>query len=194
MCSAMSACGGPSASVRPWSMILSRVAEALGLVHEVRREQDRLALAQQHAQLLPHLVARLRVEAGGGLVEEDEVGIVHQRAREHEAALHAAGELLDAARGAPLERGELEEPRQALLDLGLRKPEVAPVDEQVLAHGEIGIEVVHLRHDAHADAALARRLRHRVVEQRDRARVGMREAEQHAQRGRLARAVGPRSP
>ncbi len=39
--------------------------------------------------------------------------------------------------------------------------EVAAVHLQVLAHREVGIEVVHLRDDAHADAPLARGLRHR---------------------------------
>ena len=142
-------------------------------------------------QPLPHQVARLRVEARRGLVEEDEIGVVHQRAREHQASLHAPGELLDAAVGARLERREFEKPRQARGDLPLGDPEVAAVDEEVLAHREVGIEVVHLGHDAHPDAALARRLRHRVAEQRDGAFVRRREAEQHAQRGGLARAVGP---
>jgi hypothetical protein len=47
-------------------------AQALGLVHEVRGQQDRLALLQQHLQPLPHQVARLRVEAGGGLVQQQQ--------------------------------------------------------------------------------------------------------------------------
>ena len=71
-----------------------------------------------------------------------------------------------------------------------RMPEVAAVDQQVLAHGEIGVEVVHLRHDADADARLARRLRHRLADELDRAAVGIDQAEAAAQRRRLARAVG----
>src|SRR6478736_9539714 len=39
---------------------LQAIAQALGLVHEMRGEEDRLALAQEQAQLLPHAVERLR--------------------------------------------------------------------------------------------------------------------------------------
>ncbi len=173
---------------------LEVIAEPLGLVHEVRGEDDGLALAQQHAQLLPHLVARLRIEAGGRLVEEDEVGIVHQGAREHEASLHAAGELLDAAVGARFQRREFQQPRDARLHLRAAQPEIAPVDDQVLAHGEIRIEVVDLRHHAHPDATLPRGLGNRESQQADAARVRAREPEQHAKRGGLARAVGTQQP
>ena len=83
------------------------------------------------------------------------VRIVDERAREREAPLHAARKRLDARRGARSEAGEIEQPWNALADRALRNPEVAAVDEQVLLDGEIGIEVVHLRHDAHADARAA---------------------------------------
>jgi hypothetical protein len=85
------------------------VAEALGLVHEMRREQHRLALLQQLLQALPDQVARLRVEAGGRLVEEQQVGVVHQRARQRQAPLHAAGERVDLGVGAAGQPGELEQ-------------------------------------------------------------------------------------
>src|SRR6185437_103722 len=173
---------------------LDAIAQALGFVHEVRREEDRLALAQQRAQLLPHEVARLRVEAGGGLVEEEQVRIVHERAREHQPALHAAGELFDAARFARLERGELEQRTNAPRRLAGGIAEVARVDGEVLAHREIRIEVVDLRHDAHPPARFARIARHLVPEQGDRSRVGRREAEEHAQRGGLPRAVRAEEP
>src|SRR5258706_10119327 len=173
---------------------LQAIAKALGLVHEVRGEEDRLALAQEQAQLLPHEGARLRIEPGGRLVEEEELRIVHERAREHEAALHAAGQLLDAASRARLQRRELEQARQSLFHRLLVDAEVTPVHDEVLAHGEVGIEVVDLRHHAHADAPFARRIRHRMVEERDFSGIGHREPEQHAKRGRLARAVGAQEP
>jgi len=37
--------------------------------------------------------ARLRVEAGRGLVQDDELGVCDERPRDDEAPLHAAGEL-----------------------------------------------------------------------------------------------------
>jgi hypothetical protein len=72
--------------------------------------------------------------------------------------------------------------------------EVAAVHDEVLGHREVGIEVVHLRHDAHADAGLARRARHRCADELDRAAVGIDEAEAASQRRRLARAVGAEQP
>jgi hypothetical protein len=92
--------------------------------------------------------------------------------REHEPPLHPARELADRARSARLERREFQERRKARGDLALREAEVASVDEQVLAHGEIRVEVVHLRHDAHANASLARGLRDRMAEEADLTRVG----------------------
>src|SRR5438067_3880006 len=173
---------------------LEPIAQPLGLVHEMRREEDRLSLPQKRAQLLPQEVACLRIEPRGRLVEEHELGIVHEGASEHEAPLHPARELLDAARGARLERGEFEQPRQSFAHVRFAQSEIAPVDDEVLAHGEIGIEVVDLRHDAHADAPLARGLRHRMTEERDLARVGVGEPEEHPQRRCLARAIGADEP
>jgi hypothetical protein len=58
----------------------------------MRGEQQGLALLREFAQALPDQVARLRVEAGGRLVEEDHIGIVYQRTRQRQTALHAAGQ------------------------------------------------------------------------------------------------------
>src|SRR4051794_17941648 len=69
------------------------IAKPLGLVHEVSRQQNRLALLQQILQTFPHQMACLRVESGGRLVENKQVRVVDQRAAETETAPHAAGEL-----------------------------------------------------------------------------------------------------
>jgi hypothetical protein len=85
---------------------------------------------------------------------------------------------------------ELEELRYARFEQIARQSEVAAVDQEVLADGEIRVEVVHLRHDADADARFAAILRHRLADHRDVAAVRLDEAEAAAQRRRLARAVG----
>jgi hypothetical protein len=41
----------------------------------------------------PHRAADLDVHAGGGLVEDQQPRLVHQRARDHQPALHAAREV-----------------------------------------------------------------------------------------------------
>ena len=54
------------------------VAELLGLVHVVRRQHERDALLLEPVQPVPQDVASLRVETGGRLVEEQEIGVVDQ--------------------------------------------------------------------------------------------------------------------
>ena len=73
------------------------VAELLGLVHVVRREHERHALLLQPVEAVPERVACLRVEPRRRLVEQHQVGIVDERPRDRQPALHAAGEMLDAA-------------------------------------------------------------------------------------------------
>ena len=85
------------------------VAELVGLLEVLRREEDRRALAVDPAQLLPDRQPAGRVEAGGRLVEEQDLGLVHERRREVEPALHAAGVALDHAVGGVLELDQLEQ-------------------------------------------------------------------------------------
>src|SRR5262245_43691940 len=70
------------------------IAEPLRLLHVVGRVEERAALRSQTGERLEDVVARLRVHAGGGLVEDQELGRVEVAGREIEAALHAAGEGL----------------------------------------------------------------------------------------------------
>jgi hypothetical protein len=72
------------------------VTQALGFVHEVRREQYRAPVARERPQAFPDEVPRLRIEARRRLVQEDELWVVHQGARERETPLHAAGQRLNA--------------------------------------------------------------------------------------------------
>ena len=43
--------------------------KTLGFVHEMRRQQDRLALRQQLPEAIPHQMTRLRIEPGCRLVQ-----------------------------------------------------------------------------------------------------------------------------
>ena len=90
--------------------------EPLGLVHEMRRQQDRLAQFQQLAQAVPDQMTRLGVEAGRRLVENQQFRIVDQRARERQAALHAARERPDGRLRLACEPRELEQPRNAFVE------------------------------------------------------------------------------
>ena len=156
MCSAISSRGAPSAMMRPWSMIARRWHSRSASSMKCVVSRSVLPSCVQAAQPLPDQVARLRIEAGGRLVQEHELRVVDQRARERQAALHAAGERLILASPRPARPANSSSARDARRDLALRKAEVAAVDQQVLGDGEIGVEVVELRHHADARARLAR--------------------------------------
>ena len=124
------------------------VAELLCLVHVVGRDDQRDAVALEAVEPVPEHVPRLRVEAGRGLVEQQDLGLIDQRARDREPAAHAAGERLDLGVRLVLELREGEQAGDAIADDVLRKPEVAAVDEEVLANGQLAVEAVVLRNDA----------------------------------------------
>jgi len=78
--------------------------------------------------------------------------------------------------------------------LALAQAEIAAVNNEILAHREIGIEIIDLRHYAHAAAGFPRSLRDLEIEHRDLARVGVGEPETQPQRGRLSGAVRAEQP
>ena len=125
------------------------VAELLGLVHVVRGEHQRDAALLEPVQPVPQHVARLRVEPGGRLVEQQQVGFVDQRAGD---ASRAASCRPTAARpGSPARSVSWTNSSSSAaraLALARGDVEVAAVDDQVLEHGQLGVELVRLRHDA----------------------------------------------
>jgi hypothetical protein len=165
------------------------VAEPLRLVHIVRGEDDRETLGAQPVDQLPDGDPRLRIEAGRGLVEEEEARAVHDRAGKHQPPLVAArqGVRLLARVRAQLEA--LEELPDALTQGARPRPEVFRGDQEVLLDGEVAVEGVLLGADA--DEALgARQVLARIgLLEEDLPRVGGQEAVQHAQGRGLAGAV-----
>ena len=151
-CAAISSAGEP---VRDDPSLVEHdepVAELLGLVHVVGGEDEADALLLEPEEAVPQDVAGLRVEAGGRLVEQQDLRLVDERAGDRQPAPHAAGERLDALVAALGELGEVEEAGGPLGDDRLRQAEVAAVDEQVLPYGQLGVQCVVLRHDAEARA------------------------------------------
>ena len=70
------------------------VGELLGLVEVVGRQHDRLPERAQRADEIPRSAARGRVEPGGRLVEEHELGVPDQRDAEVETPFLPARERL----------------------------------------------------------------------------------------------------
>ena len=81
-------------------------AQALGLIHEVGGQKNRFALLQEQLQTLPHQVPCLGVQACGGLVKQEQAGVIDQGAGQAQAAFHAARELAGLGFGFAGERGK----------------------------------------------------------------------------------------
>ena len=111
---------------------------ALGLVHVVGGDEHGHAVGGQPVDLVPELAPRLGVDAGGRLVEQEELRRVHDAGGERQALLPAArqraGEL-------PAARGQAEAVER-LGDLGARVGQaVEPGDEvEVLLDREVLVE------------------------------------------------------
>jgi hypothetical protein len=117
--------------------------ELVSLLQVLRGEEDGDAvIGDQGADDLPHGAAAARVESGGGLVEEDDARVSHQRHGEVQLAPHAAGEGDDGLGGrlAQLEAAQqLGGPPAAL---SARQVVQVRHEDEVLLGGE---QVVHRR-------------------------------------------------
>ena len=71
------------------------VGHLLGLVDVVRGEDDGDARVAQAPHQRPHVAAQLDVDAGGRLVEEEDLGLVRERLGDEDAALHPARQRHD---------------------------------------------------------------------------------------------------
>ena len=112
-------------------------------------------LARQVAGQFEQAHAALRVDADGGLVEQQNLRAVHDAAGEVEAALHAAAEARHGFAGAVGKADEVEHFLDAVAKRGAVHPvRAAPVGE-VLGGGEIVVERDVLGHHAERLACTA---------------------------------------
>ena len=124
------------------------VAQTLGFIHEVGGQQDRLALLHQHLQTLPHQMPGLRVKTCGGFIEHQHLRLVDQGARQTQASLHAARQLPWLGFGLAGQSTKLQKRCNACFDVTVFHAEIAAIDQQVFFSGEVGVQGVHLRHNA----------------------------------------------
>ena len=165
------------------------LAQLVGLLHVVRREQRRLPGAVEVLEDPPEVDPRLGVDAGGRLVEEEHPRLVHERAGHHQPLRETAREVEDHRVGALGERELLEQLVGSRPGAGARDAEEAAVVVEVLPDGERAVERVRLRDDA--DLALHVGGVAADVEAGDeRAPAGRDDGRrEHPDRRRLARAV-----
>ena len=76
------------------------LAKRVGFFHVVRGEQNGFAALVVLADDLPQKQARLRIETGAWLVEEENLRIVHHGARNRKPLHHAAGKTAHQLVGA----------------------------------------------------------------------------------------------
>src|SRR2546421_7618346 len=71
------------------------IAERFGLVHVMRGQHDGPSFGPNRFRQLPQVASSLRIEAGRGFVEKEDLWLVDERRRNAEALLLPAGELVD---------------------------------------------------------------------------------------------------
>ena len=67
--------GGPSATIRPRAIEHDAVGVGVGFFEVVRGEDDGFALGRDAANRLPEVAATLDVQGGGGLVQDQHLGV-----------------------------------------------------------------------------------------------------------------------
>jgi hypothetical protein len=108
-------------------------------------EEDRLAQLAQPVDRVPGGPPRRRVEARGGLVEEEQLGVADDSQRNVGSPALATGERADAGVALVAEAGELD----GLVDSQRRRVEAGEQGDG-LAHGQVGVELGFLEHQADA--------------------------------------------
>src|SRR3954470_583107 len=162
------------------------VAQRLGLVEVVRRQQHRLAEVLQRADRRPGVAPRGGVESRRRLVEEDQLRVADEREREVQAAKLAAGERAGQRVALLAQPGDLEH----LVDVARVGVERGPVRDG-LAHADVAVHPRRLQDDPHPLAQRARAALGILPEDRDDAARPRPVALEDLDGRGLARAVGP---
>ena len=164
------------------------VGQGLRLVHVVGGEHDRDARAAQAADDFPRLVARIRIEPGRRLVQEQQVRSANQAQGQIQAPLLAAGKVPDLLSLLPGQAGQADHltgvPRCRI---------VTRIAGNRLADGQVGLDRDVLQHqpDPLAQRPPGGPVARIVAEHLDPSGVPGAESLQDLQRGGLARAVRP---
>src|SRR5215211_973303 len=166
------------------------LAQSLSLLEVVRGEQDREPPVVELPNVAPQLVAELYVDPRRRLVEEEHLGIVHERAGEEDPPLHPAREGVHPLAALLGEGKALEQLPCPLPRLLFRDPVVAGMVEQGLLDGKELVEVYLLRRDPDHAPRLPELPVGVPAEHLDRPRIWPRQAHYAVYERRLARPVG----
>lgn len=156
----------------------------VGLLEVVGGEDHRASRGRLGVHPLPEGVTRLHVHRRCGLVEHQHLGVSGDGERESQPLGLPAGEAVDAAALQAGELGHLEDPRPRQ-----RGAVEAPGEVDQLADADPRDQAAVLEHGA--DPAGRDRRRGGAAEHLHHPGVGAEKSEQQADRGALARTVGP---
>ena len=161
---------------------------AFGFVHVMRADEHGEAGFAQRVDLFPEIATGLRIDAGGGFVEQKESRFVQHAGGEREALLPAAREL---ARELPLALDE-SQPFQRLADR-LRPSGIVDArhEVEIFADGHVFPEAELLGHVTDAALDLFGLGRDVGAEAGAVSGIGAEQTAEHADGRGLARAVGP---
>ncbi len=166
-----------------------RIAQALRLLHVVRRVQHAGAGIALGFDQVEQPRARLRIDADGGLVEQNHGRLVHDAAAEIQAALHAAREFLGQVFGPVAETDVLEN----LIDTRVERLAGEPVGTapvtQVLDRRKVFVQREFLRHDTQVAARSLAVRDHVMAGDGSMARCRLEEAGNAVDRCRFARTI-----
>ncbi len=99
------------------------VGQFVGLLQVLGGEEDgHRQFGIEPTDLRPHAVAAGRVQSRGGLVEEEDLGVVHQGGGQIEPALHPAGIGADAPVDGPTDVHQIQNVAESGPDLGRSQP------------------------------------------------------------------------
>jgi hypothetical protein len=166
------------------------VADGLDLLEQVRRDHDDLRLGHA-ADQLANLVLLVRIEAVGRLVEDQDIGVVHDRLGEADAPPIPFRQRVDRLLEHALEMQQLDHFVEALAPRSRR--DAARVGDKLEERARRHLGIARRAFGQVADAALRLDgLRLDVGAADEHApRRGRQEARDDAHRRRLAGAVGP---
>ncbi len=116
------------------------VTQLFGLVHVMRGQQDGLAHAYQILDDGANGSGAHRVDANGGLIEEDQIGVVQEHPRQVQALLHPIGIGLHAIVFPPGQAHQLQQLRDA--PAGILRIEAVQLGKitQVIQAAQAGIQ------------------------------------------------------
>src|ERR1035437_3043596 len=126
---------------------------AFGFFHQVSGNDDRDALLiAEDLEVLPKVAPGAGIEAGRGLVEEQNLMMVEQAFGEFDAALHASGKCFHAVAGAVQQSYTREYLCDSLLELGTTQAVEVSLMPEIFIRGELGIDALGLEDDANVAA------------------------------------------